>query len=75
MERVHNVSSTWGRNVLELFILTKNDSLIIKTEVIPGYSDHDAVFVEGNIIESNNQQTNLRDGSLIYTVEKQTGML
>ena len=39
---------TRGKNVVDLFI-TNNDSLIIKTQVIPGISDHDAVFVEGNI--------------------------
>ena len=32
-------------NVLDLFIT--NDSLIIKTQVIWGISDHDAVFVKG----------------------------
>ena len=32
-------------NVLDFFIT--NNSLIIKTQVIPGISDHDAVFVEG----------------------------
>ena len=32
-------------NVLDFFIT--NNSLIIKTQVIRGISDHDAVFVEG----------------------------
>ena len=32
-------------NVLDFFIT--NNSLIIKTQVIGGISDHDAVFVEG----------------------------
>ena len=42
------INPTWGKNVLHLFII--NDSLIIKTlKVIPGFSDHDDVFVEGNI--------------------------
>ena len=39
---------TRGKNVVDLLI-TNNDSPIIKTQVIPGISDHDAVFVEGNI--------------------------
>ena len=38
----------WDKNVLDLFI-TNNDSLIIKTQLVQGISDHDAVFVEGNI--------------------------
>ena len=39
-------------NGLDLFIT--NDSLIIKSRVIRGISDHDAVFVEGinNIIKA-----------------------
>ena len=39
-------------NVLDLFIT--NDNLIIKSRVIQGVSDHDAVFVEGinNIIKA-----------------------
>ena len=42
-------------NVLDLFI--NNDSLIIKTQVIRGISDHDAVFVEGiNIKTTLNKQ-------------------
>ena len=36
--------------------ITTNDSLIIKTEVIPGISDHDAVFVEDNIKAVINKQ-------------------
>ena len=48
---------TWGRNVLDLFIINDN-SLIIKTEVVQGtcISDHDAVFVEGNIKAAINKQ-------------------
>ena len=42
-------------NVLGLFI-TNNDSLIIKTQVIPGIRGHDAVFVEGNITATINKQ-------------------
>ena len=42
-------------NVLDLFIT--NGSLIIKTQVIRGISDHDAVFVEGiNIKTALNKQ-------------------
>ena len=42
-------------NVLDLFIT--NDSLIIKTQVNRGISDHDAVFVEGiNIKTTLNKQ-------------------
>ena len=37
-------------NVLDLFVT--NDSLIIKTQVIRGISDHDAVFVEGKDIKA-----------------------
>ena len=41
--------------VLDLFVT--NDSLIIKTQVIRGISDHDAVFVEGiNIKATLNKQ-------------------
>ena len=44
-------------NVLDLFITTCNDSLIIKTLVIRGIRDHDAVFVEGvNIKATLNKQ-------------------
>ena len=46
---------TRGKNVLDLFI-PNNDSLIIKAQVIPGFSDHDAVFVEGNIKVTINTQ-------------------
>ena len=43
-------------NVLDLFIT--NDSLIIKTQVIRGISDHDAVFVSSiNIKATLNKQT------------------
>ena len=42
-------------NVVDVFIT--NDSLIIKTQVIRGISDHDAVFVEGmNIKATPNKQ-------------------
>ena len=55
---------TWGKNVLDLFII--NDSLNIKTlKVIPGFSDHDAVFVEGNIKVTINKHIHSPDGSLI----------
>ena len=50
-------------NVLDLFIT--NGSLIVKTEVIQGISDHDAVFVEGIKYQSNTQQTKMQDGSLV----------
>ena len=48
---------TWGKNVLDLFIIN-NDSLIIKTQVVQGtcISNHDAVFVEGNIKAAINKQ-------------------
>ena len=46
---------TRGNNVLDLFI-TNIESLITKTHVIPGISDHDAVFVEGNISPIINKQ-------------------
>ena len=49
-------------NVLDLFIT--NDSLIIKTQVIRGISDHDAVFVEYKY-QSNTQQTNIQEGCLV----------
>ena len=42
-------------NVLDFFIT--NNNLIIKTQVIRGISDHDAVFVEGiNITATLNKQ-------------------
>jgi len=42
-------------NVLDFFIT--NNSLIIKTQVIRGISDHDAVFVDGmNIKATPNKQ-------------------
>ena len=42
-------------NVLDLFIT--NNSLIIKTQVIQGISDHEAVFFEGiNIKATLNKQ-------------------
>ena len=45
----------WVINVLDLFLT--NDSLIIKSQVIRGISDHDAVFVEGiNITAILNKQ-------------------
>ena len=47
---------------------------MIKTQVIPGYSDHDAVFVEGNIKVTINKQICGMVPLLLYTVEKQTGM-
>ena len=37
-------------NVVDVFIT--NDSLIIKTQVIRGISDHDAVFVDGMNIKA-----------------------
>ena len=46
---------TRSKNVLDLFIIN-NDSLIRKTQVIPGISDHGAVFVEGNIKATINKQ-------------------
>ena len=55
--------------------LYNNDSLmIIKTQVIRGISDHDAVFVEGiNIKVTLNKQN---EGWCIegWYIEKQTGM-
>ena len=54
----------WGKNILD-FSITTNDSLIIKTQVIkkkkktqvvPGISDHNAMFVEGNIKATINKQ-------------------
>ena len=53
-----------GKNVLDLFI-SNDDSVIIKTQVIPGFSDHNAVFVEGNIKVTINKQIHSPDGSLI----------
>ena len=46
---------TRGKNVLDSF-RSNNDSVIINTQVIPGFSDHDAVFVEGNIKVTINTQ-------------------
>ena len=46
---------TQGKNVLDLFI-SNDDSVIIKTQVIPGFSDHNAVFVEGDIKLTINKQ-------------------
>ena len=40
--------------------ITNNDSLIIKTHVIPGISDHDAVFVEGINIKATINKQNSR---------------
>ena len=51
----YNQSFVGVINVLDLFIT--NESLIIKTQVIQGISDHDAVFVEGiNIKATLNKQ-------------------
>ena len=58
-------------NVLDLFIT--NDSLIIKSRVIRGVSDHDAVFVEGIIILSKQHSTN-KNAGWFPCIEKQTGM-
>ena len=44
--------------VLHLFVT--NDSLIIKTQVIRGISDHDAVFVEGINIKATLKKQNRR---------------
>ena len=44
-----------GKNVLDLFI-TNKDSLIVKTQVVQGISNYDAVFVEGNIKAAINKQ-------------------
>ena len=60
---------TRGKNVVDLFI-TFNDSLIIKTQVIPGISDHDAVFVEGNIKATITKQ----NAGWFPCIEKHTGM-
>ena len=40
--------------------ITNNDSLIIKTHVIPGISDHDAVFFEGINIKATINKQNSR---------------
>ena len=56
-------------NVLDFFIT--NDSLIIKTHVIRGISDHDAVYVEGMNIKE--PPTNKNSG-WFPCIEKQTGM-
>ena len=55
---------TQGKNVLDLFI-SNDDSVIIKTQVILGFSDHNAVFVEGNLKVTINKQNYSPDGSLI----------
>ena len=60
---------TRGKNVVDLFI-TNNDSLIVKTQVIPGISDHDAVFFEGNIKATFTKQ----NAGLFPCIEKHTGM-
>ena len=39
---------TRGPNTLDLFI-TNNETLICKTQIIPGLSDHDIVYLEGDI--------------------------
>ena len=36
--------------------ISNNDSVIIKTQAIPGFSDHNAVFFEGNIKVTINKQ-------------------
>ena len=59
----YNQSYVLVINVSDLFIT--NDSLIIKTWVIQGIIDHDAVFFEGIKYQSNTQQTKTRDGSLV----------
>ena len=46
---------TQPSNGLDWFI-TNNDSLIIKTQVIPGIRGHDALFVEGNIKATTDKQ-------------------
>ena len=62
---------TWGKNVLDLFIINDN-SLIIKTEIVQGtcISDHDAVFVEGNIKAAINN----KNAGWFPCIEKRTGM-
>ena len=56
-------------NVLDLFIT--NGSLTIKTRVIRGIIDHDAVFVEGiNIKATLNKQKR----RMFPCIEKQTGV-
>ena len=51
-------------NVLDLFLT--NDSLIMKSQVNRGISDHDAVFVEGIDIKTTlTQQTKTQDGCLL----------
>ena len=60
---------TRGKNVVDLFI-TNNDSLIVKTQVIPGISDHDAVFFEGNIKATFTKQ----NAEWFPCIEKHTGM-
>ena len=55
---------TQGKNVLDLFI-SNNDSVIIKTQAIPGFSDHNALFFEGNIKVTIKKQIHSPDGSLI----------
>ena len=57
-------------NVLDLFIT--NDSLIIKTQVIRGISDHDAVFFEG--ININKQYSTNKNARWLSCTEKQTTM-
>ena len=56
-------------NVLDFFIT--NNSLIIKTQVIRGISDHDAVFVEGINITATLKKQKRR---MLPCREKQTGM-
>ena len=63
---------TQGKNVLDLFI-TNNDSVIVKTQVVQGISNHDAVFVEGTAVISKQQSTN-KNAGWFPCIEKQTGM-
>ena len=56
-------------NVLDFFMT--NNSLIIKTQVVRGISDHDGVFVEGiNITATVNNQK----AGWLPCMEKQTQM-
>ena len=57
-------------NVLDLFIT--NDSLIIKTQVIRGISDHDTVFLEG--VDINKQYSTNKNARWLSCIERQTGM-
>ena len=46
---------TRGDNILDL-IITNNPSLVNRTEIIPGISDHDGCYVEVNIQPKTNRQ-------------------